>query len=152
MPQRHRLVPGQPDRAPGVDVVERAGEGDDPDLHRDCSSTCTSKSSITGLDSSFSAISCELREPLLGDLAVHLELEALALADVADPLEAEPGQRTVHGLALRVEDLGLEHDVDDDTGHGDSWFARPEGRSAGGRVQSTRRGTQPPNVSPVSRS
>jgi hypothetical protein len=26
----------------------------------------------------------------------------------------------VHGLALRVEDLGLEHDVDDDSGHGGS--------------------------------
>jgi hypothetical protein len=25
--------------------------------------------------------------------------------------------RAPHGLALRVEDLGLEHDVDDDTGH-----------------------------------
>ena len=76
------------------------------------------KSSITGLDSSFSAISCTSAQPLVGELAVDLELEALALADVADPGEAEPGQRAVHGLALRVEDLGLEHDVDDDTGHG----------------------------------
>ena len=35
-----------------------------------------------------------------------------------DPGEAEAGQRTVHGLALGVEDLGLGHDVDDDSGHG----------------------------------
>ena len=34
------------------------------------------------------------------------------------PSKPEPGQRAVHGLALGVEDLGLEHDVDDDTGHG----------------------------------
>ena len=29
----------------------------------------------------------------------------------------------MHGLALGVEDLGLEHDVDDDTGHGYSLAA-----------------------------
>ena len=33
VPQGDRLAAGQPDGALGVGVVERAGEGDDPDLH-----------------------------------------------------------------------------------------------------------------------
>ena len=60
----------------------------------------------------------DLGEPLVGELAVDLELEPLALADVGHAVEAEPGQRAEDGLALRVEDLGLGHDVDDDAGHG----------------------------------
>ena len=63
--------------------------------------------------------------PEVGDL----ELEALALADVGDAAEAEAGQCTEHRLALRVEDLGLGHDVDDDSGHGallgEGWPAGP---------------------------
>ena len=80
--------------------------------------TTTSKSSITGFDSSFSARSWISREPRLGQLAVDLELEPLALAYVGDAAEPEPRKGTVHGLALRVEDLRLRHDADDDAGHG----------------------------------
>ena len=86
------------------------------------SSTRTVKSSITGLESSVSAILSHLGEHVVGDLAVDLELEALALADVGHAREAEPGQGAEHGLALRVEDLGLGHDVDDDSGHGAPWY------------------------------
>src|SRR4051794_41804244 len=60
----------------------------------------------------------DLRQPLLGHLTVEVELEPLSLSYVADALEPQPGKGTVHCLALRVEDFGLEHDVDDDTGHG----------------------------------
>src|SRR4051812_49636263 len=60
----------------------------------------------------------DLRQPLLGHVPVEVELEPLSLAYVADALEPQPGKGTVHCLALRVEDFGLEHDVDDDTGHG----------------------------------
>jgi hypothetical protein len=42
----------------------------------------------------------------------------LALTDIGDPGEPEAGQRARDRLALRVEDLGLGHDVDDDSGHG----------------------------------
>src|SRR5690606_4133683 len=52
VPQRDGLAAGKADGTGRVDVVERAREGDDPDPHR----TCTSKSSMTGLDSSVSAI------------------------------------------------------------------------------------------------
>ena len=65
----------------------------------------------------------DLGEQLVGDLAVDLELEPLALADVGHALEAQAGQGAEHGLALGVEDLWLGHDVDDDTGHGDSLAA-----------------------------
>ena len=65
----------------------------------------------------------DLGEQVVGDLAVDLELEPLALTDVGHALEAQAGQGSEHGLALRVEDLWLGHDVDDDTGHGDSLAA-----------------------------
>ena len=73
---------------------------------------------MTGLDSSVSAISCTSASAVVGQVAVDLELEPLALADVGDAVEPEPRQRAVHGLALRVEDLRLGHDIDDDAGHG----------------------------------
>jgi hypothetical protein len=48
----------------GVDVVERAREGDDADLHAArLVLDRTVKSSITGLDSSVSAIFADLGEP-----------------------------------------------------------------------------------------
>ena len=47
------------------------------------------------------------------DLAVDLDLEALPLTN-REALEAQPLQGTGDGLALRVEDFGLGHDVDDD--------------------------------------
>jgi hypothetical protein len=53
----------------------------------------------------------------LVDLALDLDLEALALADLADPLEAQPGAGPGDRLALGVQDLGLEHDVNHDAGH-----------------------------------
>ena len=65
----------------------------------------------------------DLGEQVVGDLAVDLELEPLALADVGHPCEAQAGQGAEHRLALRVEDLWLGHDVDDDSGHGDSLAA-----------------------------
>ena len=133
VPERDRLVSADAYGALGVDVVEGAGEGDDPDLHArpspaatsatEWSSTCTSKSSITGLESRVSAICATSASSVVGDLAVDLELEPLALADVGHALEAQAGQGSEHGLALRVEDLWLGHDVDDDTGHGDSLAA-----------------------------
>ncbi len=46
----------------------------------------------------------DLREPGLVELAVDLELEALALPDGGDAVVAEPGQRLGDRLALRVEE------------------------------------------------
>ena len=106
------------DRALGVDVVEGAREGDDPDPHASCLHRGTVKFSITGLDSSVSAIWRTSASTSSVTSPSKLELEPLALADVGDPGEAEAGQRALHRLALRVEDLGLGHDVDDDSGHG----------------------------------
>ena len=81
------------------------------------SSTRTVKSSMTGLDSRVSAAPRIWASRSSVDLALDLELEPLALPDGGDAVEAEAGQRLRDGLALRVEDLGLEHDVDDDAGH-----------------------------------
>ena len=58
-----------------------------------------------------------LGQDLLGHLAVDGQFEALALADSAESGEAQAGQRTHDGLPLRVENLGLGHDVDNDPGH-----------------------------------
>ncbi|GAA1720904.1 hypothetical protein SANT12839_051830 [Streptomyces antimycoticus] len=55
------------------------------------------------------------------DRALHLEFKALALTDIGDPLETEAGQCSLHRLALGVEDLRLEHDVDYDACH---WHSR----------------------------
>ena len=72
---------------------------------------------MTGLDSSFSA---DLVRAAASRSSVTSpstsSSKRLPCRTSRDPLEAEPGQRAVHGLALRVEDLGLEHDVDDDVG------------------------------------
>ena len=64
------------------------------------------------------------RAALVGASPVDLELEPLALPDVGHALEPQPGQRAEHRLALGVEDLGLGHDVDDETGHGRSRACR----------------------------
>ena len=118
MPERDRLAAGEPDRAGRVAVVERAGEGDDADpRHVRPSSTRTVKSSITGLASRVSARSRIWASRSSVTWPVDLELEALALTDIGDAVEAEPRQAPGDRLALRVEDLGLEHDVDDDACH-----------------------------------
>ena len=43
---------------------------------------------------------------------VHLQLDQPADADVGDALEAQRGQRALHGLALGVEDALLRADQD----------------------------------------
>ena len=73
------------------------------------------KSSITGFASSLSAICAGLVEV---GLAGELDLDALADADCRNAVDAEARQGVRHRLALRVEDLRLEHDVDDDASHG----------------------------------
>src|SRR5690606_20289614 len=50
--------------------------------------------------------------------ALEVDLEALALTDLGHPGEAKPFAGAQDGLALGVQDLGLEHDIDDDAGHG----------------------------------
>ena len=139
MPEGHGVGAGQADGAGGVAVVQGAGEGDDADLrtgelrvrgdgdsladqgefsHHQASTTSTlTTSSMTGLDSRVSAAVAGLGQDLLGHLAVDREFEPLALADSAERGEAQPGQCTDDGLALRVENLGLGHDVDNDPGH-----------------------------------
>src|SRR5207244_4112801 len=52
------------------------------------------------------------------DHVVDVQLEVLALPHVPHAVDAQPAERTHDRLALRVEDLGLEHDVDDHAGHG----------------------------------
>ena len=51
------------------------------------------------------------------DLALDGELEALADADGGEVLDAQAREGAGDGLSLRVQQLGLGHDVDDDGGH-----------------------------------
>ena len=87
VPEADGLGAGQAHRTGGVDVVERAGEGDDPDAlmrvaalaqRHDCSRV-TDQSSITVLASSDSAISASF---VVDDGVVDLEFESLALPDI----------------------------------------------------------------------
>ncbi|GAB2874018.1 hypothetical protein GCM10027074_47250 [Streptomyces deserti] len=57
----------------------------------------------------------------LVDRPVNFQFESLSLADVRDPFETQPRQCALHRLALGVEDLRLEHDVDYDACH---WHSR----------------------------
>src|SRR5580700_10363636 len=47
----------------------------------------------------------------------QLDLEPLALPDASDLVEAKPPAGASDRVALRIMDLGLEHDVDDDFRH-----------------------------------
>src|SRR5699024_4343241 len=58
-----------------------------------------------------------LGEHFIGGFTLDLELEPLALPDITEPGEAQPGQSTDDRLALRIEDLGFGHHLNDDTCH-----------------------------------
>ena len=121
VPERDRLVAADADRALRVDVVERAGEGDDADLHAVLApSTRDGEVLDHRVGEQRLGHLPDLLEHLVGDLPGQLELEPLALADVGHAGEAEPRQGAEHRLALGVEDLRLGHHVDDDLGHGPS--------------------------------
>ena len=97
------------------------------------------KVSITGLASSVSASRATAAS---STAVVDVELEVLALAHVAHAVDAQPAERADDRLALRVEDLRLEHDVDDHAGHGNSSSVRRPAYPPG----------QSPKLRPVSRS
>lgn len=59
----------------------------------------------------------DLGDPGFVQRPVDLQLEMLALPDAPHPVVPHPTQRAEDRLALRVEDLRLEHDVDDHSWH-----------------------------------
>ena len=65
--------------------------------------------------------------------SVFLLLPLLALAHIGDAAESQPAQGPLDGAPLRVEDLGLEHDVYDDAGHRRSWLRYGRGSDALGK-------------------
>ena len=79
-----------------------------------------------------------LGQDLVGYLAVDGELEALPDPDTAEVRNTQTRECARHRLPLRVQQLGLGHDVDDDGGH----QTAPDvaGR---GRLQSTGPGIPP---------
>jgi hypothetical protein len=52
------------------------------------------------------------------EITINLDHELLALTDVSDPRQAQAPEGSLNSSPLGVEDLRLEHDVDDDAGHG----------------------------------
>src|SRR5688572_15158860 len=58
-----------------------------------------------------------LGQDVFGHLAVDGQFETLALADSAKAGETQTGECSHDGLPLRVQNLGLGHDVDNDPGH-----------------------------------
>ena len=130
VPEGDRLGADGTHGAGRITVVERARERDDPDLH--WSGSCSCALTPDAHDVLDHGVGEQLlgrlgsgREVLVGHLAVDGEDEPLALPHVGELLEAEPGKRPVDGLTLGVEDLWLQHDVDDDVAHsGVSWVQR----------------------------
>ena len=130
MPQRDVLRTGEADRAGGVAVVEGAGERDHADPHGVTLTSKLPRLTHAGdppvLDH---RVGQELaRDALEGrvvDRVVDLELEVLALAHVRDAVDPEAGERTRHGLPLRVEDLRLRHHVHHHSGHGCAAYDAP---------------------------
>ena len=59
----------------------------------------------------------ELTDPLSAGRLAELDLEALALPYPGDLAETQPTAGACDGLTLRVVDLGLQHDVDNESGH-----------------------------------
>ena len=134
MPERDRLVAADADRALRVDVVERAGEGDDADLHASLLAPMTCEVLDHRVGEQRLGHLPDLLEHVVGDLTGQLELEPLPLADVGHAGEAEPRQGAEDGLALGVEDLRLGHHVDDDLGHAGSLGDAPYSVASGSRM------------------
>ena len=87
------------------------------------------KSSMTGLASSTSAIRADLLGGGLRRVGLDLDLDVLADAHADRRGEAQRRQRVGDRLALRVEDLGLEQDVDEDGVDAACGRGYPTGRS-----------------------
>ena len=54
---------------------------------------------------------------LLSSLTLDGQLEALALADVHEGINTDTGQLVRNSLTLRVKNFGLEHNINNNTGH-----------------------------------
>ena len=109
--------------------------------------TVTVKSSITGLASRVSAIRRTSASRASSGSPSSSTSNRLPCRTSVTPLEAQPGQRAEHGLALGVEDLALGHHVDDVSGHGSGLCGRRSHRSARLRRQS-RDGRAPDRAPP----
>jgi hypothetical protein len=59
----------------------------------------------------------ELTDPIGAGGLAELDLEPLALAHAGHLAETEPVASPGDGLALRIVDLGLQHHVDNESGH-----------------------------------
>src|SRR5262245_66340299 len=75
----------------------------------------------------------DLSDPGVVDRLIDLKFEVLPLAHRGHAGVAEPGERAEDRLTLRVEDLRLQDDVDDDPRHG------RQGRASADGLQPTRR-------------
>ena len=62
-------------------------------------------------------VGCQFRDPLLRNRLAQFDLEPLTLPDSRDLAEAEASARTSNGIALGIVDLGLQHHVNDNSGH-----------------------------------
>ena len=119
VPERNGLTAHRSHGANRVAVVERSRERDDADPWRSggharpfpTASSTTSRitaSSMTGFDSSRRDIS-----PIwVVAASIDDETNILADADVGHVRPAERGQRPLDRFALRVEESGLERDLD----------------------------------------
>jgi len=59
----------------------------------------------------------ELTDPIGAGWLAEFDLEPLALAHAGHLIETQPMASPGDGLALRIVDLGLQHHVDNESGH-----------------------------------
>ena len=123
VPEGDGLGAGEAHGAQGVAVVERAGEGDDADAHQ--------ASTSAAVVDAHHVFDHRVGEDVVRDL---LRPSASAASSSIGPSTVSskrlptrtprelgrwpvPGEGAGDGLALRVEQLGLGHDFDNDGGH-----------------------------------
>ena len=107
VPEGHDVRTAQADRPAGVDVVERAGEGDDADLHALDLVHVHLEVLDHRVGQQLLGDLVHLREPGGGELALDLELEALALAHPADPSNPSRGRAPCTALPWGSRISGL---------------------------------------------
>ena len=58
-----------------------------------------------------------LRKMLFGSFAFDGQLKTFALANVGEGIQADTGQLVSDSFTLRVKNFGLEHNINNNTGH-----------------------------------
>ena len=116
VPEAFHLCAGGAGSASGIYIIQGSGESD----YSDCGGHLLDlqPNNLVVLDDGIGQQrGGYLLQVLCGDGVIDLELEALSLAHIADTGYPDATQRADDGLALRIQNLRLGHDIDNYTSH-----------------------------------